>query len=46
MGGLTTSGKHFRNKDVADAYSRANDELWDYEKGDYTYQKGKGWMKK
>lgn len=45
-GGLTTPGKHFRNNDVANAYSRANDELWDYEKGNYDYQKGKGWVKK
>lgn len=44
-GGLTTPRKHFRNNDVANAYSRANDELWDYEKGNYDYQKGKGWVK-
>ena len=44
--GYVTPRQHFRNSDVADAYSRANDELWDYENGNYDYQKGKGWTKK
>lgn len=44
-GGLTTPGKFFKNKEVADAYSKANDELWDYDKGNYRYEKGKGWTK-
>lgn len=44
-GGLTTPGQFFKNKEVADAYSKANDELWDYDKGNYRYEKGKGWTK-
>lgn len=44
-GGLTSPGKFFRDKEVADAYSKANDELWDYHKGNYNYEKGKGWSK-
>lgn len=46
MGGRTTPGKHFRDTEIANAYSRANDELWDYADGNYEYQKGKGWNKK
>lgn len=45
-GGLTTPGKHFRNKEIADAYSRANDELWDYADGNYEYVNGEGWKLK
>lgn len=45
-GGYISPRQHFRNQDIADAYSKANDELWDYQDGNYDYQKGKGWIKK
>ena len=41
--GYVSPRQHFRDADIADAYSRANDELWDYENGNYQYTKGKGW---
>ena len=41
--GIVTPRQHFRDSDIADAYSRANDELWDYENGNYDYTQGKGW---
>lgn len=44
--GVTTPGKFFKDKEVADAFTKANDELWDYANGNYEYQKGKGWVNK
>lgn len=44
--GLQKPGSFFRNKEVADAFEKANDELFDYENGNYEYQKGKGWKMK
>lgn len=44
--GITSPGRFFRDKDVADAYTKANDELWDYDNDNYEYIKGKGWVKK
>ena len=35
--GYTSPGSFFRDKEIGDAYSRANDELWDYDNGDYEY---------
>ena len=44
--GYTTPSKFFRDKDVADAYQKASDELWDYSDGKYEYVKGNGWQRK
>ena len=35
--GYTSPRNFFRNKDVADKFTTANDELWDYHNGDYEY---------
>ena len=35
--GHTSPRKFFRNKEVADNFTTANDELWDYHNGDYEY---------
>ncbi len=44
--GYTTPSKFFRDKDVAAAYQKASDELWDYSDGKYEYVKGNGWQRK
>jgi hypothetical protein len=41
--GYVSPRQHFRDAEIADAYSRANDELWDFENGNYIYTKGRGW---
>ena len=43
--GYVTPIQHFRDKEMADAYQKACDELWDYNDGKYHYEKGKGWVK-
>lgn len=45
-GGLVKPGTFFRDKETANKYEKANNELWDYDNGAYTYEKGKGWRKK
>lgn len=45
-GGITTPNKHFRDKEIGNAFSRANDELWDYANGNYEYNDGEGWKLK
>lgn len=50
-GGYTKPGTFFHDKETADAYTRANDELWDFHSGDYEYDSikdgGEGkWVKK
>ena len=42
-GGYISPRQHFRDQEVADAYSKANDELWDYQNGNYEYVNGEGW---
>ena len=37
--GISTPGKHFRDREIGDAFTRANDEVWDYAKDNYEYQK-------
>ena len=41
--GITTTRNFFRDAEVSDAYTRANDELWDYNNGNYEYDNKKGW---
>lgn len=38
--GLTSPKKFFRDNDVADKYEKANDELWNYDNGQYEYDNG------
>ena len=44
-GGNVTPRQYFRNKDIADAYQKACDELWDYSGVKYKWVKGKGFVK-
>ena len=44
--GYTSPGSFFRDKEVADKFKRANDELWDYDNGNYEYASGEGWRLK
>lgn len=41
--GITTPKNFFRDAEVSDAYTRANDDLWDYNNGNYAYDNEKGW---
>ena len=45
-GGITNPSRFFRDKEVADKFRRANDELWDYDNGNYEYASGEGWRLK
>ena len=45
-GGITNPSRFFRDKEVADKFRRANDELWDYDQGNYEYVNGEGWRLK
>lgn len=45
-GGYTTPRNFFRDAEVADAFVKANDELWDYYNDEYEYKNGEGWKKK
>lgn len=38
--GIDSTRNFFRNKDVSDRFSKANDEPWDYNDGNYEYVKG------
>ena len=38
--GITSPKKFFRDNDVADKYEKANDELWNYDNGQYYYDNG------
>lgn len=44
--GYVKPGSFFRDKEVADKYEKANDELWDYHNGNYEYVKGDGYRLK
>ena len=41
--GITTPKNFFKDAEVSDAYTKANDELWDYHNGNYAYDNEKGW---
>lgn len=41
--GYTTPRNFFRDSDVADAYTKANDELWNFYNGKYNFDGEKGW---
>lgn len=41
--GRTAPNTFFKNKEVADKFIKANDELWDYDDGNYEYVNGEGW---
>ena len=44
--GITTPNKFFKDTEVGDAYTKANDELWDYHNGNYAYDNENGWLLK
>ena len=44
--GGTKPSQFFKNREVADQYEKANNELWDYAEGNYDYENGVGWKKK
>jgi len=41
--GITTPKSFFRDQEVADKFEKANDELWNYDMGNYDYTPEKGW---